>query len=156
LPVSKARLERMKGELQFLNWVGTQRFIECLTIEQLRFFVEHGYVEETVTKPLRSKFDGMSKKALLALWREDERLMARFEGRSKDEKRFYLQNGYFPDEAGNSPTRQQKNDDPRRRAERVPTDVRFSHKQAGPWIRLQILRMHGHGADKKNRTALSV
>jgi len=96
----------MKGELQFLNWVGTQRFIECLTIEQLRFFVEHGYVEETVTKPLRSKFDGMSKKALLALWREDERLMARLEGRSKDEKRFYLRNGHFPDEAGNSPIKE--------------------------------------------------
>ncbi len=99
MPVSKARLERMKGELKFLNWVALQRFIECLTIEQLRFFAEHGYVEGHVTKPQHSKFDGLSRKALLALWREHERLMARLEGRSKDEKRFYLQNGHFPDEA---------------------------------------------------------
>ena len=103
MPVSKARLERLEGELQFRNWVGIQRFIECLTIEQLRFFAEHGYVGGQVTKPLRSKFDGMSKKALLALWREDERLMARLRGRSNDEKRFYLRNGHFPDEGEDEP-----------------------------------------------------
>ncbi len=114
MPVSKARLERLEWEGQFCRWIALQRYLECLTLEQLRFLVEHGYVEGQVTKPLRSKFDGMSKKALLALWREDERLMARLEGRSKDEKRFYLRNGHFPDEAGNLPTRQQDNDDPRR------------------------------------------
>jgi len=93
----------MKGELQFLNWVALQRFIECLTIEQLRFFAEHGYVEGRVTKSQHSKFDGLSRKALVTLWRKDDRLLARLEGRSKDEKRFYLRNGHFPDEAGNSP-----------------------------------------------------
>lgn len=105
MPVSKARLGRLKRELQFREWIAIERFLECLTLEQLRFFVEHGYVEGTVTKPVHSKFDGLSKKALLAMWREDDRLMARLEGRSKDEKRFYLRNGHFPDEAGNLPTR---------------------------------------------------
>lgn len=103
MPVSKAKLARLKSEVQFRDWVATCRFIECLTLEQLRFFVEHGYVEGQVTRLRRSKFDGLSRKALVTLWREDDRLMARLRGRSKDEKRFYLRNGYFPDEAGKHP-----------------------------------------------------
>ncbi len=99
MPVSKAKLGRLEREVPFRNWIALQRFLECLTIEQLKFFVEHGYVEGQVTKPRHSKFDGLSRKALVTLWREDDRLMARFRGRSKDEKRFYLRNGHFPDGA---------------------------------------------------------
>jgi hypothetical protein len=73
LPVSKARLGRLKRELQFRNWIAIQRFFECLTDDQLSFFVEHGYVEETVTKPEHSEFDGLSRKALMTRWQEDER-----------------------------------------------------------------------------------
>ncbi len=112
MPVSKARLERLKRDLQFRAWLAASRFVECLTREQLRFFVEHGYVEGTVTKPVHSKFDGMSKKALLAMWRADERFNIKFRGRTYDEKRFYLRNGHFPDEAGNSPIQQRNNDEP--------------------------------------------
>ena len=42
------------------------------------------------------------------------------------------------------------------RAKRGSTDVRFSHKQAGPWIRLQILRMHGHCADEEDGATLPI
>jgi hypothetical protein len=80
-------------------WIATQRYFECLTPEQLEFFAEHGYVEGTVTKPRHSKFDGLSRKALLTLWREDERRNIIFRGRSDDERLFYMENGYFPDEA---------------------------------------------------------
>ena len=98
--VTKATLGRLKRELQFRKWIAMHRFFECLTIEQLRFFSKEGYVEETVTKPEHSKFDGLSRKALVTLWREDERRnIIRLRGRSDDEKLFYAENGYFPDEA---------------------------------------------------------
>jgi hypothetical protein len=89
----------LKRDLRFRAWLAASRFVECLTREQLRIFVEHGYVEGTVTKPVHSKFDGMSKKTLLAMWREDERFNIKTRGRSYDEKRFYLRNGHFPDGA---------------------------------------------------------
>jgi hypothetical protein len=73
LPVSKAKLGRLKRELQFRNWIAFQRFVECLTDDQLSFFAEHGYVKGTVTKPEHSEFDGLSRKALMTRWREDER-----------------------------------------------------------------------------------
>jgi hypothetical protein len=63
----------LKRELQFRKRVAIQRFSECLTTEQLTFLAEHGYVEETVTTPEHSKFDGLSRKALLTMWRGDER-----------------------------------------------------------------------------------
>jgi hypothetical protein len=102
LPVSKARLERLKSELQFRQWIAKKQFFECLSVEQLTFFAQHGYVEATVTRPEHSELDGLSRKALLKLWREDERRDAiKFEGRSDDEMRFYIQNGRFPEEADN-------------------------------------------------------
>ena len=74
MPVSKARLGRLKRELQFRQWIALERFFECLTDEQLdRVFAEHGYVEEPVTKPEHSKLDGLSRNALVTLWREDQR-----------------------------------------------------------------------------------
>ena len=103
MPVSRARLARLQREVQFRRWIAIQRYFECLTIEQLEFFVEHGYVEGTVIKPPHSKFDGLCRKALLTLWREDERRNIIFRGRSDEENLFYEQNGYFPDQANNSP-----------------------------------------------------
>jgi hypothetical protein len=102
LPVSKARLERLKSELQFRQWIPMRQFFECLSIEQLTLVAQHGYVEGTVTKPQHSELDGLSRKALLKLWREDERAhRIKFGGRSDDEMQFYIQNGCFPDEADN-------------------------------------------------------
>jgi hypothetical protein len=113
LPVSKARLERLKSELQFRRWIAMKQFFACLSIEQLTFFAQHGYVEGTVTKPEHSKLDGLSRKALLKLWLEDERdHRIKFGGRSDDEMQFYIQNGCFPDEADNPPIQQQSNDNP--------------------------------------------
>ncbi len=80
-------------------WIALKRYFEGLTLEQLEFFAEHRYVEGTVAKPKHSKFDGLSRKALLRLWREDERRITLFRGRSDEERLFYEQNGCFPDEA---------------------------------------------------------
>ena len=99
MPVSRARLARLKREVQFRTWIACQRYFECLTLEQLEFFAKHGYVEGTVTKPKHSKFDGLTRKALVTLWREDERRTTLFRERSDDERLFYVENGCFPDEA---------------------------------------------------------
>ena len=86
MKVSKATLGRLKREPQFRQWIAIERHLECLTPEQLEFLVEHGYVEEEVTEPEHSKFDGLSRKALVTLWREDERRNAiRLRGRNDDE-----------------------------------------------------------------------
>jgi hypothetical protein len=77
----------------------------------LTFVAQHSYVEGTVTKPEHSELDGLSRKALLKLWREDERShRIKFGGRSDDEMQFYIQNGCFPDEADSSPIQQETND----------------------------------------------
>ena len=43
-----------------------------------------------------------------------------------------------------------------RRAERFAVGVFLSNKQAGAGVGLQVLGMHGHGADQEDRTAVFV
>jgi serine/threonine protein kinase len=47
----------LERDLKFRNWVGIRRFIECLTIEQLRFFVTNGHCELLDGETLREKMN---------------------------------------------------------------------------------------------------
>jgi len=102
----KSRVERLEKEQQFRTWLGFERFLESLTVEQLEELSLHWRFPEVLPEPLpkgASRLDRLDRKTLLKLWEESERdtarIMDEMKGRSLDERRFHMDHQHWPEQA---------------------------------------------------------
>jgi hypothetical protein len=100
----KNRLERLEREQSFQAWLRFQRFLEGLTYEQLEAIAVDWRFPELLPEPLPtggSRLDGLARSALLKLWEDSERqtacTMREIASHTKDELRFYLHHGHWPE-----------------------------------------------------------
>jgi hypothetical protein len=94
----RTRIERLEKEQRFKDWFWYQRFLEGLAQEQLEAIATEWRFPEPMPEPLSwgsSKLDRLDRKSLLRLWEEDERI---FSHRSRNELKFYADNGYWPEQ----------------------------------------------------------
>jgi len=112
LPAHRARLERIETKLQFQLWLQTERLFVGWSPEQLLAYADRCEIPDPLPSKVPSKFDGLSRKALVRLREDIERQQARmtFRGRTVDERLFYVEHGHFPDEVDPSPAREQNQD----------------------------------------------
>jgi hypothetical protein len=91
-------MERLEKEQRFQEWLWYERFLEGLTDEQLEIAATEWRFPEPMPEPLpwgASKLDRLDRKSLLKLWQESERV---FGHRTRNELKFYADNGYWPEQ----------------------------------------------------------
>jgi hypothetical protein len=95
-------------EIQFLRWLQSERFFERFTAEQLLAFACLGLLPEPMPEPLpkgASKVDGLSRKRLIELWKDDLHL---FGGRNQQELIFFTIHVHWPEQPCNEHCRKAK------------------------------------------------
>jgi len=112
LPAHRARLERIETKLQFQLWLQTERLFVGWSPEQLLAYADRCEIPDPLPSKVPSKFDGLSRKALLRLREESQRREWRikFRGRTIEERLFYVEQGHFPDEVGPPRAREHNQD----------------------------------------------
>lgn len=100
MPAHRARLERIERELQFQFWLQGGRLLEGFSTEQLLAYADRCEIPNPLPSKVPSKFDGLSRKALVLLQEESQRQQCRirFRDRTIEERLFYVEHGRFPDE----------------------------------------------------------
>ena len=94
----KKRIELLELEIRFRKWLRFARFLERLSKEQLYEYACLGRLPEPLPEPLpkgASKLDGLSRKRLIELWKEEIRIYA---GRSTQELMFFSGHGHWPEQ----------------------------------------------------------
>lgn len=92
----RERLEKLESERRFLEWFVLHRFLTTLTLEELETWTSDGVLPDPVpNRP--SSLDRLGRKSLCRLWEEDKLI---FDGRSKEEREFYVDNGIWPEQRG--------------------------------------------------------
>ena len=90
------RLEKLENRRKFLDWFVMHRFIATLTLEELNTWVSGGGLPDPIpNRP--SSLDTMDRKSLRRLWEENEQI---FGGRSVEEREFFVDNGFWPEQRG--------------------------------------------------------
>lgn len=90
------RLEKLESERRFLEWFVLHRFLTTLRTEELEAWVSgRGLPDPVPNHP--SSLDTLDRKSLRSLWQEHHLF---FEGRSQEEREFYADNGFFPEQRG--------------------------------------------------------
>jgi len=109
LPAHRARLERIERELQFQLWLQGERLFEGWSPEQRLAYADRCEIPDPLPSKVPSKFDGLSRRALVRL-REERQRQCKFRYRTVDERLFYVEHGRFPDEVDLSRAREQNQD----------------------------------------------
>lgn len=96
----KNRVERLERQERFKEWLRFQRYLDCVTDNQLEFLVVFGYWPDlSPAEPLpgTSRWDSLPQKELLRLFEVDERKRAQFAHRSDEDKRFFIDHAHWPE-----------------------------------------------------------
>ena len=99
MPTPKSRIDLLEMEVQFRRWIWHQRLLESLSIEQLEEYAFLGQLPEPLPAPLpkgASKLDGLGRKRLIKLWKENESYLA---GRTEQEMIYFCFHGHWPEQA---------------------------------------------------------
>lgn len=94
------RVEQLETEFRFRKWLAGARLLERFTAEQLLDFAAHKTIPESIPPPLpsgESESDGLDKRTLMKLWKENERIGREFMRHTEEERLFWTQHGHFPD-----------------------------------------------------------
>src|SRR5215472_10764827 len=102
----KNRVEWLEKEQSFQRWLQFERFLEGLSEKQLEDIILYWRFPKRLPEPLpmgASRLDGCNRKSLNELFEESDRktvkLMCEMNGRTKNELRFHLRHGHWPEQA---------------------------------------------------------
>jgi|SRR5271157_5194922 len=94
---SRNRIERLEAELQFRFWVRHKRWLDSLSIDELKAYAETGqYPGRPEPPPGMSPIDNMEREELRKLWKEEEQTWS---GRNREEMVFFCLHGHWPERA---------------------------------------------------------
>jgi hypothetical protein len=101
----RKRLGRLEVEAEFRRWLDFSRFLENLSEPEIEEIAIYFRFPDPMPEPLpigMSKLDGLDRKTLVRMWKEEEptisRIMHELKGRSEEEHRFYLHQGHWPEQ----------------------------------------------------------
>jgi len=92
----RERLEKLETECRFMDWFVMHRLCSTLTLEELETWASGRGLPDPIPNRL-SSLDTMDRKSLCMLWEEHKII---FEGRSQQEREFYVENGFWPEQQG--------------------------------------------------------
>ncbi len=92
----KSRIERVETEMRFRIWVRYHRFLESLSVDELKIMARTGqFPERPEPGPGMSPFDNMGREELQKRWKEDEQHWA---FRNRQELGFFGLHGHWPEQ----------------------------------------------------------